>query len=331
VHRAALKLCVATSISTFARPASRDPARRARVHAHPSNDAHLRPARATHHRAKAARRRVAARPRRPRSALFFVLGGSLVARYEVTASALRVDSGSRFDGAREVPLASIREVSQATLRGGRRTRGSALPGYCAGVWTFPDVGEVWLAGDCNPRGLLVRADGEARPIAITPRDPDAFAVAIREHTPRIEALPAPDMSTMHLILTAPIVLVSLTVVFVFMLAWIGPGRMSYVVDGDMLRIRTLFSKSEWPLASLSARVYRPSRMWRVAGTAMPGYYTGRYRSEGTGLRVYATDVERGVLLTGRDNIYVNPSDEPGFFDALREAGVRIHEERRSRY
>lgn len=119
----------------------------------------------------------------------------------------------------------------------------------------------------------------------------------------------------------------LLVVFGMLLAvaWLGPSRMTYTVGAGRLRVETIFSSSEWPLSSLRARAYSPSSLWRVGGTAMPGYYTGRYRSEGEPLRVYATDVRRGVLITGSERVFVTPSDEAGFFEALRAGGARVDE------
>jgi hypothetical protein len=65
---------------------------------------------------------------------------------------------------------------------------------------------------------------------------------------------------------------------------------------------------------------------RVAGTAMPGYYTGYFRADGQSTRVYATDLKDGVLLEGPARIYLSPADPEAFLAALREEGGTVTEE-----
>ncbi|MFI5302357.1 MAG: PH domain-containing protein [Polyangiales bacterium] len=113
--------------------------------------------------------------------------------------------------------------------------------------------------------------------------------------------------------------------FILALSWLGPSRMTYTVGVGKLRIETLFSKQEWPLASLHARRYSPSGIWRVGGTALPGYFTGRYRADGEGIRMFATDTSHGVLIIGKDRLFVTPSDEAAFLEALRTGGAQVDE------
>jgi hypothetical protein len=64
---------------------------------------------------------------------------------------------------------------------------------------------------------------------------------------------------------------------------------------------------------------------RIAGSAFPGYYTGLFREGGRNLRVYATDLRRGVLLEGPQRVYLSPADREGFLAALQAEGARIED------
>jgi hypothetical protein len=67
-------------------------------------------------------------------------------------------------------------------------------------------------------------------------------------------------------------------------------------------------------------------MWRVAGSGMPGYYTGRFRENGQATRMYATDLKAMVLVEGPDRVLLSPEDLDGFLAALKREGasVRTH-------
>jgi hypothetical protein len=104
---------------------------------------------------------------------------------------------------------------------------------------------------------------------------------------------------------------------------LGPSRMRYLVGDGAFEVRTLFGRQSWPTAGARARGHTPARLWRVAGSGMPGYYTGRFREGGEGVRVYATDLTRVILFEGPDRVMVSPEDRAGFLEALRAEGVEI--------
>jgi hypothetical protein len=95
------------------------------------------------------------------------------------------------------------------------------------------------------------------------------------------------------------------------------------VGDGAFEVRTLFGRKRWPTKGARAKDYSPSRLWRVAGTAVPGYYTGVYRESGETTRVYATDVQRVVLFEGEQRVLVSPEDRVGFLRALEEEGVDV--------
>ena len=107
------------------------------------------------------------------------------------------------------------------------------------------------------------------------------------------------------------------------LAILGPSRMVYRVGEGALDVRTLFGSQRWSLAGATARAHVPSRLWRVAGTAMPGYLTGVYREDGRTTRVYATDLGRAVLIEGPARVIVSPEHRDAFLAALRDEGARV--------
>ncbi len=76
-------------------------------------------------------------------------------------------------GHRRIPLADIASVQDVELEGGRRTMGTALPGYCVGRFRYANVGAVWQATDCSRRALLLQARGQDLPVLVTP--PDYFS------------------------------------------------------------------------------------------------------------------------------------------------------------
>ena len=99
--------------------------------------------------------------------------------YTISGGLLDVESGGFFGGSRKVSLADITESRAAELGRGRRTAGTAMPGYCTGRFSYPDLGEVWQATDCGSRVIVLRASGQDRAIVISPPDREGFLSAIR--------------------------------------------------------------------------------------------------------------------------------------------------------
>lgn len=259
----------------------------------------------------------------PMSALAVLALGISQASYTIAGGALVVRSGELFSRDRTVRLADVTEARPVTLHGGRRTAGTALPGFCAGRFSYPDLGAVWQVTDCGARGLLVRAPTEVRPIVLSPPDAADFAARIRAGAETVVTLPPPDLGPLRVLF---FVLAPLSIIGILMLSALllmGPGRMVYLVGDGALEVRTIFGRKRWPTAGARAKEHTPSRLWRMAGSAVPGYYTGIFRESGETTRVYATDLGRALLFEGAQRIIVSPQDRAGMLRALEEEGVTV--------
>jgi hypothetical protein len=249
--------------------------------------------------------------------------GSNRITYAIAGGTLTVDSGSRFDGVRTIPLARVHERSVVSLQGARRSRGTSMAGYCTGRWSYPALGTVWQATNCSSPGvLLVTSDGDL-PVVVTPPDPAAFIAALEAGQDLRIALPQTDATILRVLPVVGAVFALVMGGIVVGLMLLGPGRMAYRVGEGRLEVSTLLGRRSWPLQELRARPHSPRVTLRVAGTAAPGYYTGLFRVDGTSTRIYATDLKSGVLLEGPARVYLSPEDVPGFLDALRVAGAQV--------
>lgn len=257
-----------------------------------------------------------------------VLGMAPV-RYEIAGDTLTVRSGDPTWGDRAVRLADVRRVEIVQLRGGRRTSGTALAGYCAGNFSYDEIGAVWQATDCAGRALLVRSvDPKTPMLLLTPPDPQGFQAALAVPRDVIVQLPPPDTGPLKVVAWVVLPLATLTTFMVGALMLFGPSQMRYLVGEGELRVRTLFGRKRWPIAGATARLHAPGRMWRVAGSGMPGYFTGIFRENGKSTRVYATDLKQTVLFEGGDGgarVVVSPADRPAFLAALRAEGANVVE------
>lgn len=231
-----------------------------------------------------------------------------------------VTAPSFFGGRQSVDLDSITAVDRATLGTGRRIAGTALPGYCVGRFSYPEMGAVWQATDCSHDVVVLNRAGE-RPIVLTPAEPDRFldALAARggyAETQRATALPTGWLAIKLLVLMLPIACLLVPLVFL-----IAPGRMTYRVEPGVLSVRTLLGGRRFQVARATVRPHQPRVGLRLWGTGAPGYYTGLFRVDGTNTKVYATSVKRGVLIEGDDlRVFVNPEDEDGFLETMHTMG-----------
>ncbi len=255
--------------------------------------------------------------------LFAVVFGLTPVRYTIDDGALVVHSGELLAGKRTLPLADIKEARVVTARGGRRIAGTALPGHCTGIFSYPDFGSVWQATHCGANAVLVTSAPGERPVLITPPDPALFVAALHAGTPTSITLPPPDTGPVRTVLLLFGGAGVVTVLMVSAVLLLGPSQMRYRVGDGVLEVRTLFGRQSWPIAGAHARAHTPEKLRRVAGTAAPGYYTGRFRESGQGTRVYATEVERVVLFEGADRVILSPEDRVAFLRALEEEGATV--------
>ncbi len=258
--------------------------------------------------------------------MFLVASGSHQIAYTIASGTLTVESGSRMDGRRVVPLGLVHDRRVVTLRGARRTGGTSIGGYCTGRWSYDGIGSVWQATNCTGRGVLVTASDGDLPVLVTPPDPEAFVQAIDAREDLSVALPVGDTTLLRLLpgVVALFGLVSGGMAIATML--LGPGRMVYRIGEGKLEAATIFGHRSWPVHGLRARPHRAGAPRRIAGTAVGGYYTGLYRIDGKSTRIYATDLTSGVLVEGPDvRVFVSPEDPRGFLDALAAAGATAEE------
>jgi len=255
--------------------------------------------------------------------LTLIASGSGQIVYALDHGTLTVDSGSRMDGRRTVPLTLVHEPRVVVLHGARRTRGTGMPGYCTGRWSYADLGDVWQATDCSGRAVLVpTVDGDL-PLVVTPPDPEAFVRALETSTDFSVLLPPADTTVLRILPAVAAVLALLTGGMVFATLWVGPSRMRYLVGEGRLEVITIFGRRSWPTSQLRARPHTPRVTLRLAGTAVRGYYTGIFRADGETTRLYATELRDGVLVEGPQRVYLSPEHRDAFLDALRSAGATV--------
>ena len=254
--------------------------------------------------------------------LALLAGSGFRVSYTVDAGALTVTTGDLVSGNRRVPLADVADVQDVVLEGGLRTMGTALPGYCVGRFSYSNVGTVWQATDCSRRALLLALRSQELPVLVTPPDPEAFRAMLASGAGRID-LPAAVKGPVVKIVGLVFLLVLGSSCMVIALMLLGPGRMRYRVGNGVFEVQTLFTRRSWPLADLRARRHTPHSPRRLAGSAMPGYYTGFFRLDGESARVYATDLGAGVLLEGAARVFLTPEHPDAFLTSFRAAGGTV--------
>jgi hypothetical protein len=243
--------------------------------------------------------------------------------YTVGPEVLRIETGVPVDGAKSVPIASIRERRVVALHGARRTAGTALGGFCAGRFWFQEIGDAWIATDCGGRGVLLRSDAMDRAIVVSPPDPEAFLRDLDGRTGAVIRLAPPEDAFLRPLLTVVAIVILVVAASVIALAVRGPEAMRYLVGGGMLEVRTLFGRQRWMVAGARAKAQRAKITVKIAGAGMPGYVTGLFREGGETTRVYATDPVEGVLFEGPARVYLSPDDRDGFLRALADEGAKV--------
>lgn len=228
-----------------------------------------------------------------------------------------------FPTARTVRLTEILAIEETTLAGGRRTAGTSLPGFCAGLFSYRNVGPVWQATNCGRDVLLLRVAGAEKPILVSPHDPGAFRAALAAGAPATfvpAAVGTPrGWWAFKLLAASPILLVALLPWMLF----VAPGRLRYGVGPGVIEVRTLWRRRRFDLSAAHARGHAPSRSLKLIGSAMPGYYAGIFLLDGARTRVYATSLRKGILVEGTARLFVSPADPIAFMEALARAGARV--------
>lgn len=247
----------------------------------------------------------------PRTITYRIEGGVLTvqARYSVITER------------RQVALAEVEGVEAVRLRGGRRTHGTAMPGFCVGAYTYEGVGKVWQATNCSSAALVVRGRGLDRPLVVTPADRRAFHDAVASGA-ELTAAPTPVAPGEGMtIIRWALALAAAGLPFLPALFFVAPNRLRYIVRPGELEVAGLVRRRRWPLAAVTVRRFHPGSAFRLMGTAVPGYYIGLFRMAGTTVRVAATHLQEGVLVEAQRRVFVSPEDVDGFLAALEQAGA----------
>lgn len=78
---------------------------------------------------------------------------------------------------RRWPLGAVEKLRNVQLRGGKRLFGTAMPGYCAGL--FRASGRTYRLYATRSKGPFVILEGSSWHLGLTPADPEAFLDALR--------------------------------------------------------------------------------------------------------------------------------------------------------
>ncbi len=243
--------------------------------------------------------------------------------YTLDAEMLTIRPGGMFTAERQVPLSALASADTVVLRGGRKVAGTAAGRYCAGLFSYDGLGTVFLASDCSRQGVLLRLRDGSRPIVLTPDNARSFVQAVVQRTqgvwrPAGGGMPSRFLRGLPWGLAA--LLLPLGVGLLYLAVW-GPHRLCYRVGDGVLETRGAVLRRRYPIVGARVSRYRPRRSWRMAGAAMPGYYTGRFRLDGQSVQVWATTMAEGVLVEGTARVWVTPQDPSAFVAAMVAAGA----------
>jgi len=242
----------------------------------------------------------------------------------LTSGILWITTGpAPFSRVRTIDLSSVTAVEEIHLGKGRRVAGTALPGYCAGNYRYPDLGSVWVATDCS-RDVVVLRLANAKPVLLTPPDRRAFleALASGRDMHQVQRPPVTGVgffAVKILVLLAPLTALLIPVVFL-----VAPDRLSYRLEPSALAVTTMLRTRHFAITGAIARPHRPRVGFKLWGTAAPGYYKGLFRADGANTKIYATSAKEGVLIKGQDfRVFINPEKQAEFLEAFRSMGGEV--------
>ncbi len=242
--------------------------------------------------------------------------------YEISDGRLTVVSGFEIrPRVREIPLARIETAKAVRLKPGKRIAGTNLPGYCAGHFRFPDLGDCTLATTCSPEVVVLRSGDFDRPLVISPARRQEFLAALTgEGTYRETIHPEASGVPAKWLPLAGLIIIGLGL-FVPVIFFIAPGRLRYRVTPGHVEVVLTVTTKRFSISNCIARASTPESSAKIAGSSIPGYYSGLFRVDGMSTRVYATRMQNGVLIEGPDlRLYLSPEDPHAFLEALRALG-----------
>lgn len=237
---------------------------------------------------------------------------------------VRAESGV-FSDSIEMPLADLAEIRPVILSGGSRSWGVGMPGFCVGRFYYEGLGNVWQATNCQDAVLALIFPKEEQTILVSPEDQGQLRRVLQRHeTGRFRAAPVSPGGiwrvAQYVVLGLPVLFLALAVILI-----LGPRRLGYRLSSGWLEVQLALYRRHFPLEDLTVRRQAPEVGLRILGTGVPGYYTGLFRVQGEKTRVFASSFAEGLLLEGRERIFLNPADPQSFIARLVDLGVPVLE------
>jgi len=238
--------------------------------------------------------------------------------YEITPSTVKILAGvGAWEQGREIPRSDILGAETYHVTSARRTAGTGLPGYCQGHWNLSGLGTVWLASDCRQDVVALHTRDGA--VVISPPDEEAFMAALGapEGTLSVSLPPAEHPGWVWGI--AVLLVGGPVVSLVLLRALLRP--LVYRIEGSTLLVPRSFGVLRLPLPH--ARVTRGDLRgsFRLAGTALPGFYLGRFGGRAGTFHAAASRRDDGVYIESSTRVFVTPADVTAFLHALARAGA----------
>ncbi len=140
---------------------------------------------------------------------------------------------------------------------------------------------------------------------------------IPEHAAKLHGMPVLFM----LLFTS--ILLPLLSLWLLALCFRGAERLYFEIADGALIIHTLLRTYKMPLLGTTVRRTPAKLSLRLAGTGLPGLYTGLYLLGDQRARVWATVREGGVVVEGDKRWFVTPDDVEGFITAAAAAGALV--------
>ncbi|WP_235208744.1 PH domain-containing protein, partial [Thermoanaerobaculum aquaticum] len=163
------------------------------------------------------------------------------------------------------PLKGLRESKVVRVSGGTRLSGKQSAGYCAGWFTYPELGKVWQVTDCGEDVVLLAFSSGVR-VLLAPQDPEAFLAAVSHRQQASFALRVNPQAKrgiawdlVVLVLLLPIAIA----VWVLALIHKGPARLAYAFEPGFLLVRTFALLKRFDLQGATAQVVEPRGLARL--------------------------------------------------------------------
>ena len=124
-------------------------------------------------------------------------------------------------------------------------------------------------------------------------------------------------------LLVTVILMPVLATWLVALCFFGAERLRFEIADGALVVHTLLRTYKLPLLGVKVQRTSAKLSMRLAGTGLPGFYTGYYLLGDQRARVWATMREGGVVLDGAARWFITPADIDGFLEAAKAAGAHV--------